>query len=154
MGRKHIVEHGHSRPQVIRREVAVAHRVPVTNLIRASEADAPDLLASTCGQSRLRQGSLGATVALSGPDGRRRDTRRQASLDHPGGQPPYSGSALITVMKSADLGNRNDAPDRWRMHFSRIGAVVVKGLMRAGVVVVREITAQQMRRCRSLITMT
>jgi hypothetical protein len=47
------------------------------------------------------------------------------------------------VMKSADLGNRNDAPARWLLHFAPIGAVVVEGLMRAGGVVVGEIPTQQ-----------
>src|SRR5882724_4428323 len=46
-------------------------------------------------------------------------------------------------MKSADLRDRNDAAARWRLYFARIGAVVVEGLMRAGGVVVHEITAQQ-----------
>src|SRR5215470_1537100 len=46
-------------------------------------------------------------------------------------------------MKSADLRYRDDAPARWRLDFARIGAVVVEGLMRAGGVVVREVTAQQ-----------
>ena len=47
------------------------------------------------------------------------------------------------MMKSADLRDRNDAPARWRVYFARMGAVVVEGLMRAGGVVVREVTAQQ-----------
>jgi hypothetical protein len=34
-------------------------------------------------------------------------------------------------MQSADLRNRNDAPARWRLHFPRMGAFVVEGLMRA-----------------------
>ena len=46
-------------------------------------------------------------------------------------------------MQSADLRNRNDAPARWRLPFPRVGAFVVEGLMRAGGVVVREVTAQQ-----------
>src|SRR2546425_437987 len=46
-------------------------------------------------------------------------------------------------MKAAELRNRNDAPGRWRSHFSRTRAVVVEGLMRAGGVVVREVSAQQ-----------
>ena len=46
-------------------------------------------------------------------------------------------------MKSADLRNRNDAPVCWRLHFSRIRAAVVKGLMRAGRIVVREVPVQQ-----------
>src|SRR5881296_3618346 len=46
-------------------------------------------------------------------------------------------------MKSADLWDREDAPARWRLHVARVGAVVVEGLMRAGGVVVREVTAQQ-----------
>ena len=57
--------------------------------------------------------------------------------------PWSSGGALISVMKSADLRDRNDAPTRWRLHFARIGAVVVEGLMRAGGVVVREVSTQQ-----------
>jgi hypothetical protein len=47
------------------------------------------------------------------------------------------------VIKSADLRDRNDAPARWRLYFARMGAVVVEGLMRAGGVVVREVTVQQ-----------
>ena len=47
------------------------------------------------------------------------------------------------MMKPVDLRDRNDAPARWRLHFSRIGAVVVEGLMRAGGVIVREVPAQQ-----------
>src|SRR5438309_9090632 len=46
-------------------------------------------------------------------------------------------------MKSADLRSRNDAPGCWRLHFSRIRAEVVKGLMRAGRSVVREVPVQQ-----------
>src|SRR5437899_1583685 len=46
-------------------------------------------------------------------------------------------------MKAAELRNRNDAPGRWRLHFSRTRAVVVEGLMRARRVVVREVAAQQ-----------
>src|SRR2546425_11888091 len=46
-------------------------------------------------------------------------------------------------MKSADLRDRRDAPARSRLYFARMGAVVVEGLMRAGGVVVREVTAQQ-----------
>src|SRR2546422_3133597 len=46
-------------------------------------------------------------------------------------------------MKSADLRDRHDAPARSRLYFARMGAVVVEGLMRAGGVVVREVTAQQ-----------
>jgi len=46
-------------------------------------------------------------------------------------------------MKSADLRSRNDAPGCWRLHFSRIRAAVVKGLMRAGRIVVREVPVQQ-----------
>src|SRR5207245_7586745 len=46
-------------------------------------------------------------------------------------------------MKSADLRSRNDAPGCWRLHFSRIRAAVVKGLMRAGRIVVREVPEQQ-----------
>ncbi|PYR18451.1 MAG: hypothetical protein DMF98_25655 [Acidobacteria bacterium] len=55
----------------------------------------------------------------------------------------HSGGALITVMKSADLRDRNDAPALWRLHFARMGAVVMEGLMRAGGVVVREIVLRQ-----------
>jgi hypothetical protein len=50
---------------------------------------------------------------------------------------------MIPVMKAADLRDRNDAPARWRLHLAPMGAVVVEGLMRAGGVVVREVTAQQ-----------
>ena len=46
-------------------------------------------------------------------------------------------------MKSADLWDREDAPARWRLHVARMGAVVVEGLMRAGGVVGREVSAQQ-----------
>ena len=47
------------------------------------------------------------------------------------------------MMTSADLRGRNDAPARWRLYFTRMGALVVEGLMRAGGVVVREVAAQQ-----------
>ena len=47
------------------------------------------------------------------------------------------------MMKPADLRDRNDAPASLRLHFSRIGAVVVERLMRAGGVIVREVPAQQ-----------
>src|SRR5438876_11413991 len=46
-------------------------------------------------------------------------------------------------MKSADLRDRNDAPVRWCLDGARMGAVVMERLMRAGGVVVREVTAQQ-----------
>src|SRR2546426_5040230 len=46
-------------------------------------------------------------------------------------------------MKSTDLRDRNDAPVRWCLHVARMGAVVMERLMRAGGVVVREVTAQQ-----------
>src|SRR5437899_11660365 len=46
-------------------------------------------------------------------------------------------------MKSADLRDRHDAPARSRLYFARMGAVVVEGLMRAGGVVVRAVTAQE-----------
>ena len=45
-------------------------------------------------------------------------------------------------MKSADLGDRHDAPGRWRLYFSRIRAVVVEGLMRAGGVVSTQQTSE------------
>jgi hypothetical protein len=47
------------------------------------------------------------------------------------------------VVKSADLPDRHDAPARWRLYFPRVGALAVEGLMRAGGVVVREVSAQQ-----------
>ena len=47
------------------------------------------------------------------------------------------------MMKSADLRDCNDAPVRWCLHGARMGAVVMERLMRAGGVVVREVTAQQ-----------
>src|SRR5215510_4931855 len=46
-------------------------------------------------------------------------------------------------MKATDLRDRNDAPASWSLHLASMGAVIVEGLMRAGGVVVREITAQQ-----------
>ena len=46
-------------------------------------------------------------------------------------------------MKSADLRDCNDAPVRWCLHGARMGTVVMERLMRAGGVVVREVTAQQ-----------
>jgi hypothetical protein len=46
-------------------------------------------------------------------------------------------------MKATDLRDRNDAPASWGLHLGSMGAVVVEGLMRAGRVVVREISAQQ-----------
>jgi hypothetical protein len=47
------------------------------------------------------------------------------------------------VMKATDLWDRNDAPASWGLHLARIGAVVVEGLMRAGGVVVRQVTTPQ-----------
>ena len=46
-------------------------------------------------------------------------------------------------MKSADLRDRNDAPARGCLDFPRLGAVAIERLMRAGGVVVREVSAQQ-----------
>src|SRR5262245_16193223 len=46
-------------------------------------------------------------------------------------------------MKATDPRDRNEAPARWSLHLASMGAVIVEGLMRAGGVVVREITAQQ-----------
>jgi hypothetical protein len=46
-------------------------------------------------------------------------------------------------MKSADLPDRHNAPARWGLHFARMGALVVEGLMRAGGIVVGEVTVQQ-----------
>ena len=54
-----------------------------------------------------------------------------------------SGGALIAVMKATDLRDRNDAPASWGLHLASMGAVVVEGLMRAGGVVVREVSTQQ-----------
>src|SRR2546426_7682033 len=54
-----------------------------------------------------------------------------------------SGRALVPVMLAADLRDGHDTATRRRLHFARMGAVVVDGLMRARGVVVREATAQQ-----------
>ena len=93
----------------------------------------------------MRRGSRATTVALRRPAGSEGKQDRCHLLTGAGNRWILrpSGGALITVMKSADLRNRNDAPGRWRFHFSRIGAVVVEGLMRAGGVVVHEVPAQQ-----------
>jgi hypothetical protein len=37
------------------------------------------------------------------------------------------------VMKATDLRERNDLPASWGFHLASMGAVVVEGLMRAGV---------------------
>jgi len=54
-----------------------------------------------------------------------------------------SGGALLTMMKSADLRHRNNAPGRWRLYLARMRAVVEQGLMRASGVVVGEVPAQE-----------
>jgi hypothetical protein len=53
-----------------------------------------------------------------------------------------SGGALIAVMKASELRDRNDASGSWGLGLAATGAVVVEGLMRAGVVVVREVPSQ------------
>jgi hypothetical protein len=50
---------------------------------------------------------------------------------------------LIAVMMSADLRNRNDGSGGSRLYVPRMRALVEEGLMRAGGVVIRQVTAQQ-----------
>ena len=49
----------------------------------------------------------------------------------------------MSVIKAADLRDRNDAPANWSLHLASMGTVVMEGLMRAGGVVVRTVIAQQ-----------
>jgi hypothetical protein len=86
-----------------------AFPVPVTNFIRASKAGAPDPSGDNVETEPIAPGQPPGNGCVKRADGRRRDTRRPASLDHRGGQPRYSGGALIPVMKSADLRDRDDA---------------------------------------------
>jgi hypothetical protein len=61
--------------------------VPVTNFIRASKAGAPDPSGDNVETEPIAPGQPPGNGCVKRAQGRRRDTRRPASLDHRGGQP-------------------------------------------------------------------
>src|SRR2546425_1465996 len=106
----------------------------LTTLVPTGGPSRPASATSDKGGGKKTDRQRGSKHNCGHPRGRRR--KRQVKRER-------SGDALITVMKSADLRDRDDSPARWRLHFAWMGAVAVEGLMWAGGVVVREVGAQQ-----------
>ena len=59
-------------------------------------------------------------------------------------QQGLSGTTFVAMMQATDLGEGNDLAGGWRVYWPRLGAILVEGEMCSALVMILEITRQDL----------